>query len=162
MVSIQSSHISHSKCRCSSPSGNLMSYSLLTPWLYSFSCLFFGDVICGISCLCSLGCLSYGDVIYGTTTICLTACITSDTTLTTIGIVDGSILPLIIFCALKFVLSYSLFILEPKAPPSSILFFLLRALFEKSATAFFLFSSVIYISSLILLTLAGGFCGLSF
>jgi hypothetical protein len=82
--------------------------------------------------------------------------------LTTIGIVDGSILPLIIFCALKFVLSYSLFILEPKAPPSSILFFLLRALFEKSATAFFLFSSVIYISSLILLTLAGGFCGLSF
>jgi hypothetical protein len=30
MVSIQSSHTSPSKCRCSSPSGNLMSCSFLT------------------------------------------------------------------------------------------------------------------------------------
>jgi hypothetical protein len=56
----------------------------------------------------------------------------------------------------------SLFTLEPEAPPPSILFFLLRALLGEYATTFFLFSSVVYISSLVLLTLASGFCGLSF
>ncbi len=65
MVSIQSSHISPSKCRCSLPSGNLMSCSLLTPWFCSLNYLSCGDVIYGISCLCSFGCLSCGDVIYG-------------------------------------------------------------------------------------------------
>jgi hypothetical protein len=58
--------------------------------------------------------------------------------------------------------SYSFFTPKPKAPPSSTLFFLLRALIGKSVVAFFLFSSVVYNSSLVLLTLAGGFCGLSF
>jgi hypothetical protein len=76
--------------------------------------------------------------------------------------VNGSTLPFIIFCALKFVLSYSLFTPEPKAPPSSTLFFLLKALLKKFAITFFLFSSVVYMSSLVLLTLVDGFYGLSF
>jgi hypothetical protein len=42
------------------------------------------------------------------------------------------------------------------------LLFLLKALLGESTTTFFMFSSVIYISSLVLLTLAGGFYGLSF
>ncbi len=54
MASIQSSHTSFSKCRCSSLFENLMSCSLLTPWLYSLNYLFCGDVIYGISCFCSL------------------------------------------------------------------------------------------------------------
>jgi hypothetical protein len=128
VVSIQSSHTSPLKCRCSSPSKNLMSCSLLTPWLYSLSCPSYGDVICGISCLCSLTCLFYGDVICGISIVCLTTCTTISTTLTTIGIVDGSTLPFIIFCALKFVLFCSLFTLEPKAPPYSTLFFFLKTL----------------------------------
>jgi hypothetical protein len=41
----------------------------------------------------------------------------------------------------------SLFIPEPKALPSSTLFFLLGALLRESITTFFLFSSVIYSSS---------------
>jgi hypothetical protein len=72
VVSIQSSHTSPSKCRCSSPSGNLMSCYLLSPWLYSHNCLSCDDVICGISSLYSLGCLSYGNVNYGTIEVCLT------------------------------------------------------------------------------------------
>jgi hypothetical protein len=71
MVSIQSSHTSPSKCRCSSPFGNLMSCSLLTP-CFALNCLSYGDVICGIFYLCSLGYLSCGDVIYGTAIIFLT------------------------------------------------------------------------------------------
>jgi hypothetical protein len=54
------------------------------------------------------------------------------------------------------------FILEPETPPSSTLFFFLKALHGKSIVAFFLFSSVVCISLLVLLTLANGFYGLSF
>jgi len=107
------------------------------------------------SCLCSLGCLFCGDVIYGIVVIYLTTC-------TTVGIVDGSILPLITFCAFKSMLSCSLFTPELEVPPSSTLFFLLRTLLGKSVTTFFLFFSVVYISSLVFLTLANGFYGLSF
>jgi hypothetical protein len=60
------------------------------------------------------------------------------------------------------VLSCSLFILKHEAPPSSTLFFLLRALLGESIVTLFRFYSVIYISSLVLLTLVGGFFGLSF
>jgi hypothetical protein len=48
-------------------------------------------------------------------------------------------LPIIIFCALKFVLSSSLFIPELEAPPSSILFFLLKALIGECCSFFFVF-----------------------
>jgi len=123
MVSIQSSHTSPSKCRFSSPFGNLMSCSLLTPWLCSLNYLSCGNVIYGISCVCSFGYLSCGDVIYGIVVVYLTAC-------TIIGTINGSIFPLIIFCALKFVLSCSLFTHELEALPSSPLFFLLKHLFE--------------------------------
>jgi hypothetical protein len=71
-------------------------------------------------------------------------------------------MPFIIFYALKSMLSCSFFTLEPEVPPSSTLFFLLRTLLGKFAIAFFLFSSDVYISSLVLLTLAHGFFGLSF
>ncbi len=157
MVSIQSSHTSLSKCRCSSPFGNLMSCSFLTHWLFSLSCPSYGDVIYGISCLCSLGCLFCGDVICGIVVVYLTACTIINIALTIVGTVDGSTLPLIIFCAFKYVLSYSLFIFKPKAPPSSTLFFFLRALFGKYVAAFFILSNVVYISSLVLLTLAQWF-----
>jgi len=60
------------------------------------------------------------------------------------------------------VLSYSFFPLQPEALPSSILFFLLRALLGESVVVFFQFSNVVCISSLVILTLAGGFFGLSF
>jgi hypothetical protein len=70
MVSIQSSHTSPSKCRCSSPSKNLMSCSFLTPWLYYHSYLSCGDVIYGISYLCSFSYLSCGDVICGIVVVC--------------------------------------------------------------------------------------------
>ncbi len=53
------------------------------------------------------------------------------------------------FCALRFVLSCSLFTFEPKAPPSSTLFFLSIALLGKFVVAFFLFTSAIYIASLV-------------
>jgi hypothetical protein len=66
------------------------------------------------------------------------------------------------FYALTSMLSCSLFALKPEAPFSSTLFFLLKTLLRESATSFFLFSSVVYISSLVLLTLVGGFCGFSF
>jgi hypothetical protein len=59
------------------------------------------------------------------------------------------------------VFSYSLFTLEPEAPPSSTLFFLLKTLLKESIVAF-LFFNVVYISFLVLLTLVGGFCGFSF
>ncbi len=66
-------------------------------------------------------------------------------------------LPLIIFCALKYVFSCSLFIVGLEVPPSSTLFFLLKALLGKYAAPFFLFFNVIYISSLVFLTLANDF-----
>ncbi len=136
VVSIQSSHISPSKCRCSSPFGTLMSCSLLTPWPCSLNCPSCGDVICGISCLCSFCCVSYGNVICGIVVVSLTTYITVGITLTIVGIADGSIMPLIIFCALKFVLSCSLFTLKLEAPPST-LFFLFKTLLGKFATTFF-------------------------
>ncbi len=107
MVFIYFSHTSPSKCRCSSPFGNLMSCSFLTPWLYSLSYLSCGDVICGISHPYSLGCFSCGDVIRGIVVVCLIACTIGGIALTTIGTTNGSTLPLIIFCALKYVFSYS-------------------------------------------------------
>ncbi len=162
MVSIQSSHTSPSNYKCSCPSRNLMSCSFLTPWLYPLSCFFCGDVICGISSLFSLGCLSYGNVIYGIVAICLIAYTIIGTAFTTIGIVGCSILPLIIFYALKYMLSCSLFTPQLEALPSSTLFFRSIALLREFDTAFFLFSSAVYTSSLVLLTLVGGSCGLSF
>jgi hypothetical protein len=87
--------------------------------------------------------------------ICLATC-------TIVGTANGSTLPLIILCALASILSYFLFTIEPKVLPSSTMFFLLKALFDESTIAFFLFSSVVYISSLVLLTLVGGFYGFSF
>ncbi len=120
------------------------------------------DIIYGISCIYSLGCLSCGNVICGIDAICLIDWTTSGTTLTIVGLIDGSTLPLIVFCALKSVLFCSLFTFELEALPYSTLFFLLKALLGKSVAAFFLFYSVIFISSLFLLTLASGFCGLSF
>jgi hypothetical protein len=162
MVPIQYLHTSPLKYKCSSPSINLMSCSLLSPWLYSFNYLSCGNVICGIFYFCSLDYLFYGNVIYSIVIICLTSYTISGTTLITVGNVDGYILPLIIFCALKYVLSCSLFIPKLKVPPSSTMFFLLRALLGESIVAFFLFSSAIYISSLVFLTLANGFYGLSF
>ncbi len=155
MVSIQSSYTSPSKCKCSSPFGNLVSCSFLTSWLYSLIYLSCGDVVCGTSYLYSLIYLSCGVVIYGTFVVCFSAYTIVDT-------VNGFILPFIIFCALTFVLSCSLFIFKHEAPPSSTLFFLLRTFHGESIVAFFLFSNVVCISSLVLLTLANGLCGFSF
>jgi hypothetical protein len=56
----------------------------------------------------------------------------------------------------------SFFTLKPEAPPSSTLLFFLKALLGEFVVAFFLFSNIVYISSLVLLTLVGGFYGLSF
>ncbi len=140
--------------RCSSPFGNLVSCSLLTSWFCSFSCLSYGDVIYGTFCLYSLSYVSYGVVIYGIFEVYLTTC-------TIVSTIDGSTLPLIIFCAFRFVFFCSLFNPKPKASPSSTLLFFLRTL-GKSVAAFFMFSNVTYISSLILLTLVGGFYGFSF
>ncbi len=66
------------------------------------------------------------------------------------------------FLCLHICALFSLFNLKPKAPFYSTLFFLLRALLQESTVTFFLFSRVVYISSLILLTLVAGFCGFSF
>ncbi len=159
VVSIQSSYISPSKCRYSSPFGNLVSCSPLTFYLYSFNYFSCGNVICGTSYLCSFSCFSYRDVIYGTSAIFLVAYTIVGTIRTIVGIASRSTLPFIIFCALTSVLSYSLFIPEPNVPPFSTLFFLLKALID---VAFFLFSSVVCISSLVHLTLVGGCCGFYF
>ncbi len=131
MVSIQSSHTSPLQCKCFSFYGNLMSCSCLTPWLCSFSYLFYDDVICGISCFCSFNYISHGDVIYGTIPIYLTTCTTISIALTIVGTADGSIVPFIISCAFKYMLTCSIFTLKPKAPPSSTLFFLLNAFIEE-------------------------------
>jgi hypothetical protein len=50
------------------------------------------------------------------------------------------------------VLFYSLFTFELEVPPSSTLFFFLKTLLGKSVAAFFVFFSVVYISSLVILT----------
>jgi len=140
LVSIQSSYTFASKCKGFSPSKNLVSCSLLTSWLCSLSFFSCGDVIYGISCLYSLSCVSCGVGIYGIFSICLVAC-------AIVGTTNGSTLPFIIFCALKFMLSYSLSIPKLKVPPSSTLLFLLRTLIGEFAITFFLFSNVVCISS---------------
>ncbi len=129
MVSIQLSYTFTSKCRCFSPFGNPMSCSLLISWLYSLGCFSYGDVICSTSCFYYLNYVSHGVVIYGIFEVYLIAC-------TIVGIIDGSTLPLIIFCAFISMLSCSLFTLEPKAFPSSTLFFL-RTFLGKFVGAFF-------------------------
>ncbi len=167
MVSIQSSYTSPLKFRCSSSSRNLVSCTLLTSclcslnylsygdviygisYLYSFNCLSYGNVIRGTPYLYSFNCLSCGDVIYGTFVVYLITYTTIGITRTIVGITNGSTPPFIILCALAYVLSYSLFILESKALPSSTLFFFLKALLGESIIAFFLFSNVVYISSLV-------------
>ncbi len=104
--------------------------------------------------LYSLIYLSCGDDIYGTSTFYLP--------ISTNGTIDGATLPLIIFWACASMLSCFFLTLDPKAPPSSILFFFLRALLGNFATTLFLYSNVTCISSLILLALTYGFCGFSF
>ncbi len=142
MVSIQSSYRSPLKCKYSSPFGNLVSCTLLTSCLCSLNCLCYGDVIYGTSYLYSLNCLSYGDVNCGTFVVYVATYTIVGTTHTIVGITYGSTLPLIIFCALVYVLSCSLFILEFKALPSSTLFFFLKELLRESTIAFFMFSNV--------------------
>jgi hypothetical protein len=105
---------------------------LFNSQLCSFNYLSCGDVIYGISYLCSFSCLSYGDVIYGIAEVCLIP-------YTIVGTTNGSTLPFIILCALKFVLSCSPFIPKLEAPPFATLFFLLRALFWRSIVIFFCF-----------------------
>ncbi len=144
MVSIQFSYTSPSKCRCFSLFRNLVSCSFLT------------------SCLYSLNCPSYKDVIYGTFVVCLATYTIVGITCTIVGITNGSILPLVIFYAFAYVLSCFLFTLESKALPSSTFLFLLRALICEFVVTFFLFSSVVYIFSLVFLTLVDGFYGFSF
>ncbi len=106
MVSIQSSYTFTSKCKCSSPLGNLMSCSSLTSCFYSLNYFSCGNVIFGTSCLYSFSCVSCGIVICGIYVIYLATYTTVGTTLTTICTIDGSTMPFIIFCALIFVLSY--------------------------------------------------------
>jgi hypothetical protein len=55
------------------------------------------------------------------------------------------------------VFSCSFFTPEPKALPSSTLFFLLRTLLGESATTFFLFFSALYVSSLVFFNLGRWF-----
>jgi hypothetical protein len=76
----------------------------------------------------------------------------------TIGVVNGSTLPFIIFVPYIYALMFTLY----SCPLSLALFFLLKTLLRESVVAFFLFSNVVYISSLVLLTLADGFCAFSF
>jgi hypothetical protein len=54
------------------------------------------------------------------------------------------------FLCLYLCVSYSLFTLKHEAPPSSTLFFFLKAFLGEFVATFFLFSSVVYISSLVL------------
>ncbi len=144
MVSIQFSYMSPSMCKCSSPFKNLVSCSFLTFYLYSFSCL------------------SYGDVIRGTSVICLATYTTGGITCTNVDNVNGATLPFIIFYVHASMLSCSFLTFDPEAPPSSTLFFLLRTLFGDSVVAFLLLSNATSKFFLVLLTLACGFCGFSF
>jgi hypothetical protein len=132
------------------------------PWFYSLSCPSCGDVICGISYLCSLNYFSCGNVIYGTIVICLIAYTIVGIDLTTVGTIDGSTLPFIIFCAFKFVLSYSLFTPKHEALPFSIMFFLLITLLGEFVAILFSVFQLCFHLLLVLLTLAGGLYGLSF
>jgi uncharacterized membrane protein YwzB len=69
----------------------------------------------------------------------LTTYTINGTTLTIVGTAYGSTLPLIIFCALKSMLSYSLFIPKPEVPPSSTMIFFLRALLGEFVATFLYF-----------------------
>jgi len=139
-----------------------VSCSLLTSWLYSYNYLSYGDVIYSTSYLCSLSCVSCGVVIYGISIVCLVAYTNVEIAFTIVNSANGSTMLFIIFYAFKSMFSYSFFTPKPKAPPSSTLFFFLRTLIGKSDVAFFLISNVVYMSSLVLLTLVGGFCAFSF
>ncbi len=114
------------------------------------------------SYLCSLNCFFCGYVICGISLVCLTTYTIVSTTLTTIGTIDGSTLPLIIFYALICMFSCSFLIPKVEAPPSSTLFFFLKTTLGEFVATIFLFSSVVCISSLVLLTLANAFYGFSF
>jgi hypothetical protein len=98
----------------------------------------------------------------GTAVVYLIVCTIVGIALSIVGTIDGSTLPLIIFYALKSMPSCSIFTLELEALSSSTIFFFLKTLLREYAATFFLFSSVVYFSSLVLLTLASGFYGLSF
>ncbi len=111
MVSIQFSYMSPSMCKSSSPFKNLVSCSFLTFYLYSFSRLSCGDVICGTSVIC-LATYTIGGI-----------------TCTNVDNVNGATLPFIIFYVHAYMLSCSFLTSDLEAPPSSILFFLLRTLF---------------------------------
>ncbi len=132
---------------------------LLNFLLYSLNCPSCGDVIYGISYLCSFSCPSRGDVICGTFVVYMVA---YNPISTIVSIVDGSTLPLIIFYAFALMLSCSLFVLKLKVPPPSTLLFLLITFLGESTTTSFLFSNVVYISTLVLLTLVDGLFGFSF
>ncbi len=101
VVSIQSSYTPPSNYKCSSPSRNLVSCSLLTSWFYSLKFFSCGDVIYGTSCLCSFSCFSYGDVIYGISTICLATCTIVCIAHTIVGTASGSIYPSSFFVPLN-------------------------------------------------------------
>jgi hypothetical protein len=97
-------------CKCCSLFGTLVSCSSLTSCLCSLNCHSYGDVIRGTSYLYSFNYVFCGVVICGISIICLATC-------TIVGTTNGSTLPLIIFYAFRFVFSYSLFTLKPKAFP---------------------------------------------
>jgi len=103
-----------------SPFANLVSCSFLTSWLYSLSCLSYGDVIYGTSYLCSLSCVSCGIIICGISIVYLVACTIVGIAFTTINSANGSTMPLIIFYAFISMLSYSLFTPKLEAPPSQL------------------------------------------
>ncbi len=67
-----------------------------------------------------------------------------------------------LFWTCAFVPSYFFLTHDPKAPPSSALFFFLKTLLGDCIITFLIFSNATYISSLVLLTLACGFYGFSF
>ncbi len=153
MVSIQSSYSSSSKCRCSSPSRILVSCSFLTSQLHSLSYLSCGDIICGTYCLSSFGCPSYGYVICGAFVVYLATC-------AIVGTIDGSTLPLIIFCALTLKFSCSFF-----TPKHEALFFLNFVVFLKNTSWKICYNPVSIFKCCLhrlLLTLADGFYGFPF
>ncbi len=137
LLSIYSSYMSPFVCGCCSTFGDLVSLSFLIFFLYSLICLSYGNNICGALTLCLLN-------------------------YTNVGIANGSTFPFVIFWALNSVLSY--FFLTPhlEVPPYSTLLFLFRAFLGNFVATFLLFSNVVYISSLVLLTLVCGFYGLFF
>ncbi len=129
----------------------------MSPSIYGCSSTF-GDLISLsflIFCLCFLICLSYGVDICDASTFYLPTC-------TNVGIANGATFLLIIFWAFASMLSCSFLAPTPEVPPSSTLFFLFRAPLRNFVAIFLLFSNVIYISSLVLLTLVCGFYGLFF